>query len=516
MKKMKSLLLSTLLLTIVGMFSACSSEKESYLSSLPAESDMVYKINVTQLVTKSNFLNNPMVSGMLMQADQAVPEALKTKFEEIKNDPTAAGLDLQKPLAIAIEMGDLNLASNAAFSKASVVCVAAISDVKKFDELMKGVAESEPVITISEAEGAKQVNLPEEGISMAYNDTRIVMVYSKELNAVSLVNQKVAESMLAQPNFGEFAANDKDCSMFMNYEWVMAVMAEAQKELNAPASVSPQLMEYLKDMSVYGSLNFETGKVVGDMKVYPSEAAKKYMEEFYMKPTGKLIGLLPADSYLGFNFAIKNYSECLKYLGEEVRQQIDEMLNQYGLTEEIIDNVHGDVLFGVYQGTGNGPIPIPNFVVAAQCKDRTLFDKVKELMQISIEGDMFEIPNLGYSVSVVDNVLVVSTKELYNQCLASGSIRAWDNSWKDTPMGNVLKKGGMGIDFQTISKSDLWSLAGGNKEAAMVLSILRQLETFTMQMNNMQETSGELILVNKSKNSLEQLIAIGIGAAMTR
>ena len=77
MKKMKSLLLSALLLTFVGLFSACSSEEENYLSSLPAESSMVFKLDVAQMVTKSNVLNNPLVSGMLMQADQHVPETLK-------------------------------------------------------------------------------------------------------------------------------------------------------------------------------------------------------------------------------------------------------------------------------------------------------------------------------------------------------------------------------------------------------------------------------------------------------
>ena len=137
-------------------------------------------------------------------------------------------------------------------------------------------------------------------------------------------------------------------------------------------------------------------------------------------------------------------------------------------------------------------------------------------MMITAEGDMFEIPNMGYCVTYVDDVLVISTQGLYNQCLASGKIKAWEKSWKDTPMGEVLKKGGIAIDFQAICKHDLWSLVEGNQEAAMILSVLKQLETLTMQMESMQETTGELTLANKSKNALEQIIAIGIGAAMMK
>lgn len=514
MKKTKNLLLSILLMTIIGMFSACSPEKDNYLSSIPAESAMVFKLNTAQLLTKSNLLNNPLITGVLMQADQAVPEALKAKYEEIKKNPEASGIDFQKPLAIAVELFNLYTTSATAFDKVSVDAVIAISDAKKFDELMKSLSESESSITITEADGFKQVNFPDKTISMAYNDTRAVMVYGQERTAASLVNLKAEASMLAQPDFAEFASNDKDCSIFMDYTWAMNAVVETQKSMNVPVPYSPQLMEYIKDMSAYGSLNFETGKVVGNMKVYLSGDAKKYMEEFYIKPNGKLIGLLPADTYLGFNFAIKNYSQCLKYIGEEVRQQIEKQLKQYGLSEEIIDNVHGDILIGIYQDADNAMIP--GIVVAAQCKDRTLFNKVKELMNVSTEGDMFEIPNIGHCVTYVDNTLVISPKKLYDQCLASGSIKAWANSWKGTSMGKTLEKGGMAIDFQAICKNKFLSEMANNRQGAMTLSVLKQLESFTIQMNNMQETSSELNLTDKNKNALEQLITIGINAAMTR
>jgi len=199
MKKTKNLLLSILLMTIIGMFSACSPEKDNYLSSIPAESAMVFKLNTAQLLTKSNLLNNPLITGVLMQADQAVPEALKAKYEEIKKNPEASGIDFQKPLAIAVELFNLYTTSATAFDKVSVDAVIAISDAKKFDELMKSLSESESSITITEADGFKQVNFPDKTISMAYNDTRAVMVYGQERTAASLVNLKAEASMLAQP-----------------------------------------------------------------------------------------------------------------------------------------------------------------------------------------------------------------------------------------------------------------------------------------------------------------------------
>ena len=83
-------------------------------------------------------------------------------------------------------------------------------------------------------------------------------------------------------------------------------------------------------------------------------------------------------------------------------------------------------------------------------------------------------------------------------------------------MGDALSKGGIAIDFQAISKNPLLQEMADNRDGAMTLSILKQLETLSMQMESMQETTTELSLTNKNKNALEQLIAIGIGAAMAR
>ena len=74
MKKNKSMVfIATMALILIGMFSACSPEKGNYLSSLPAESSVVIKLNLAQMAQKSNLANNPMVNGVLMQAEGNIP-----------------------------------------------------------------------------------------------------------------------------------------------------------------------------------------------------------------------------------------------------------------------------------------------------------------------------------------------------------------------------------------------------------------------------------------------------------
>ena len=50
MKKNKSMVfIATMALVLIGMFSACAPEKDNYLSSLPAESSVVIKLNLAQM-----------------------------------------------------------------------------------------------------------------------------------------------------------------------------------------------------------------------------------------------------------------------------------------------------------------------------------------------------------------------------------------------------------------------------------------------------------------------------------
>ena len=100
------------------------------------------------------------------------------------------------------------------------------------------------------------------------------------------------------------------------------------------------------------------------------------------------------------------------------------------------------------------------------------------------------------------------------QCLAEGKIKDLSESWESTSLANVLKKGGIVVDFQAIANNELLKQMKHNREVNATLTILKQLSYLTAQYENMQEGKAELTFKDSSKNALEQLISIGIGAAM--
>ena len=82
-------------------------------------------------------------------------------------------------------------------------------------------------------------------------------------------------------------------------------------------------------------------------------------------------------------------------------------------------------------------------------------------------------------------------------------------------MDKILKKGGIVVDFQAIAQNPLLNQMKGDRKVASVLNVLKQLNYLTAQYENLEESSAELTFKNSSKNALEELISIGISAAMS-
>ena len=130
----------------------------------------------------------------------------------------------------------------------------------------------------------------------------------------------------------------------------------------------------------------------------------------------------------------------------------------------------------------------------------------------STEGDVINI--MDYYIAFIDNTLIATTKNIYDQCLAEGKIKDLSDNLKSTPLADALKKGGMVIDFQAIANNELLNQMKDNREVNATLTVLKQLNYLAAHYENIQEGKAELVFKDSSKNALEQLISIGISAAI--
>ena len=97
----------------------------------------------------------------------------------------------------------------------------------------------------------------------------------------SLLDECIGEgyrkNSLELENFKKFAESTDDYSIFFDYNWVTkALKQQGQLEL-------PPTIELMKGSSIFFTINFEQGKVVGNAEVYANDELKKYQEKFYEK-----------------------------------------------------------------------------------------------------------------------------------------------------------------------------------------------------------------------------------------
>lgn len=502
MKKLKTLMCRMLLgCAIVCMAAACSSKEDNYLNALPAQSTVVLKMNIPQMIQKSNLLNNALAQGLLMQVEMGIPAELKDKYAELKKNPAACGLDIQKPMAMAVEMKSMD--------KMQFVATLAVNDADKLNELLKAVAASDNELSLSDAgNGITRVALKSQpDFQCAFNSSRLVIASGTDAQAA--VAQTAENSMMAHKDFAEFAENQNDYACFVDYGRALQLAASS-----LPSATLPPTVALLKDCALFADVNFDKGKMTGKVKIYASDELVAYQKQFFKKPKGRFLRLLPADCYLAISGAGTNLEKQLEAMGEEWNQQMNEALKSYGLSTDLLTAIDGDVLMGVY--ANDDAMPIPNMVLAVECKDRTLFEKTAQLLNVAIAPNekMFEVAGLNYCVVYVDGALIAAPKALYEECLSNGSIGKVKNSLKDAPQADVFEMAGMYANFQSIAESTLWKQFGYERKIIAAQKALGQFDKATVQMKALDEVYGELTFTDSEKNALEQLINIGMGVAL--
>ena len=500
MKKMQAFLHNVALAVVcIGMLVACTSEEEeNYLSSIPADAFITFKADLCQLVRKSNILDNPLVSAIWMQVEREIPESSKADIEALKENPSALGIDLERPMAIALWTTDSK--------KPQVMAVVAVSDKEKCDRLFNELAGKNSGINISDAgNGIRKITLADsQEVSMAYNKSRLVCAFNAD--AVSLTSQKASVSLLSKKNAGGFIGSRKDLAFYIDYSTLCEVL-----QRQSPQMTTSPLLGMMKESALFGESNFEQGRIVCDVQMYGSKELQEYGNMYHQIPTGKYLGLVPADSYLVISGACRDISKIMaKCLSGKDMQALDAQLQQNGLDRSIFDCIDGDITLGIGDHT-----LVPDLVLAVSCKDRSLFDAIRKLAPFPAEGDnLLKIPVVGYYIAYIDHTLLVTSQHIYNECLSSGKLGELTESFKKSSRNASLKKGGILIDFKGLADSQLWEQFNGDAQTEQMRHVLGRMGTLTAYSHDAMSGHMEITMQDQSKNALEQLIAIGLGIAM--
>lgn len=343
MKTRLNLLISTgiALVLAVLLFTSCS-QGPKHLSAIPDDAIAVMSVDFPALSKKVdlNELSSLNLLKGMMQGMQTEDAMMATYLEEIMNDPSKTGLNLNRDLLLFF-FGDINNLRGG--------FTAELSSSKKFEEFLGDLAtkvglpikiESVSGVSIASIEGTPVFGWDNDKLVVAFSDRG-----PQVDNVTALLKLESGKQITNNKAFNDFYAKKKDLSFWMNFDFASKSREMQEVMADLPYSMEGSYMEFF--------MAFENKKVVTSGVFVPNEELKKIYSEYNMigKMDERLLKYLPKESLFVFSGASNmaessrfieanpKYAEMFKDLDRELGFSFTELLKE--LKGNVVASLHG-------------------------------------------------------------------------------------------------------------------------------------------------------------------------------
>lgn len=511
-KTMKKCWTMCLLFAIaVGLFCSCDSSS-NYLSVIPKDSVAAIKINIGQLLDKSEVLEMKAVKDLAElganQADASIES--QRLLKAILKDPIASGLDVNQPMVAVFE--GLNMKGLLTF---------AVSDKdalnNTLETLLKELEKSGLNIELEDSEkGYTTINVEAyEGHSYclaAFDKSKLVFaIAEKNPDVVPYMELEYEDQALSDSRFQAFVNAQKDLSIYYDLSILSEIMPLLQAQM--PELNMGGYLEMMEGATGLVSLDFQQGKAVLDYQmINPSDELIAYYKQFVKKPNKELLAYVPQNSYFVANMGIKNLSKGFDYLPEATT-----MFDEIGLKAEWLNDINGDFTFAISQSKQTEE---PLLIFAAQCKDGNFIRFCENLLQQEVgfeevADQVYALDGMSkqtnYFVGYKDGTMFLMPGNIYEQCVDGNKLVNLSKNFTKTSMSSILEENGMVIDLELIATDVKKAIKDSyiGQEERMILACLNSFESLTASYEN-NSFEGEVVLNFKDKenNSLKAIIQL--------
>ena len=247
----------------VGLFCSCD-KSSNYLSVIPKDSVAAIKINIGQLLNKSEVLEMKAVKDLAelgaSQADASIES--QRLLKAILKDPNASGLDVNQPMVAVFE--GLNMKGLLTFAVSDKdALINTLETLKKefenigvlfdFEENEKGytsIYEFDPYGSIY-------------GNIAAFDESKLVFaIAEKNPDVVPYMELEYEDQALSDSRFQAFVNAQKDLSIYYDLSILSEIMPLLQAQM--PELNMGGYLEMMEGATGLVSLDFQQGKAVID------------------------------------------------------------------------------------------------------------------------------------------------------------------------------------------------------------------------------------------------------------
>lgn len=370
-------------------------KKTSYLDVLPSDACAIIKLDVDNLLDKSDVQKHKAVKGFFEKRLAGVPENIRPLLKIIYDNPDKSGIDVKSPIYSAITKVDFRNGVNP--SRALVTI--AISDVKALETAFSTILGAE--FKTEEKNGMKYIHVDDFKVEIAYDANRIVVV-------VDETRARVADYLNLSPD--AMAVNSKKYEqIFKGDEDVM--VAVTLPPLTDVIMKSVGMAEFkaiadamLADCAMYASLNFGKGSIDFELDSNIPDYITDVLNKYLKPSTKRHFEYIPQNCCAVLNFGIDLKRLDITPFAKMKNLSREEIM----AINEILRKINGDLTVAVWtDGYNFEKQSNRQYLIALDCSDSLFFEALKALL-----GDGY-----GYELTAIDKdvyALNMNRKEVYN------------------------------------------------------------------------------------------------------
>ena len=495
----------------------------SYAKVIPGSTLVVAKVEMDNLLDKSDVRNNTIVRAMFEQKIAQAPENIKNLLRNIFANPNNSGLNVDAPAYLAL----INV------EKEQFILTFAMGNLNAFENTLMAITEGK--LSKYENNGMTIINTGDQKVSLAYDSEKFIVVLDKVWADLLYYIQLSPENLAI--NNKKFAAvfnSVLDVKLAFNFDAFLQMMIQQGK---IGYDMLP-IVAMVKEYAMYASLDFENGLVNLKADINVEEEYKAFANQLIRKPVRRHFDYIPANSFavLSYNFDLNQIYPILASTG------VLNTLASKGINEEtarlMLAALSGDYTAAAWIEGGN--INNVQFMLAIDCADRSLFDllvsyliyeegatmvdsdvyalnvnKEKVYNSVTYEYDVVTKGN-DYFVVYKNNAIMVVPDNYYYKMNVNGDFRPLANNVRNNAVFTSMENN-LVVDVKPIRESALNNIRNRglapDADERTAIEMLNMVNSITADFN-IYSLDVVLNTSNKNINSLklivDKLISIAI------
>lgn len=385
--KKTNLLLSLAIICCAVLFTACGGFSD-YTKVIPNDPVAVAKVNVGNLLEKSDILADKQFSGTVTDGiEETCDTEARKLLKEILKNPNKSGIDFNQPAYLIVENVE----------RAKGFALAAVKSDNDLYSLIETLLNDEELkirgFYLEKKDGMFTIEDKKGNAWAAFDGSKFIFAFTDNSRPDATEYMKPAENSGSKSEgLKNFLSSNDDLGVWVNYHQVARFMIPAlRKEINLQGVIS--VSDFEGTELIY-SLNFENGRAVGKYQFLGDNKFINASKEMTQNTTGELLKYIPKNSFGAAQVGVKNLANIFDFLPTDIRSELDRGLNElnkelaqtsnpFEVSYSLLNSLDGDIVVGMTPMIPEAEQNEPQFIVIADCKDSDLFDTIVKSIKLS-------------------------------------------------------------------------------------------------------------------------------------